>query len=109
MSGQVVLLKLSNLIHFQRQLYEGFVDAAMKTALHLREYEDMLNQEDIYSLLALASCANRAFGTCSRAFIKLESLDELSPGNFLDNLKEGRRKEKLERKIVNRKKEKTRK
>jgi hypothetical protein len=25
-------------------LYEGFVDAAMKTALHLREYEDMLNQ-----------------------------------------------------------------
>ena len=28
----------------QRQLYEGFVDAAMKTALHLRDYEDMLNQ-----------------------------------------------------------------
>ena len=44
----------------------------------------MLNQEDIYSLLALASCANRAFGTCSRAFIKLESLEELSPGNLID-------------------------
>ena len=43
----------------QRQLYEGFVDAAMKTALHLRDYEDILNQEDIYSLLALSSCANR--------------------------------------------------
>ena len=63
----------------QRQLYEGFVDAAMKTALHLRDYEDILNQEDIYSLLALSSCANRAFGTTSRAFIKLESLEELSP------------------------------
>jgi WD repeat-containing protein 35 len=37
-------------------------------------------KEDIYSLLALASCANRAFGTCSRAFIKLESLEELAPG-----------------------------
>ena len=60
----------------QRQLYEGFVDAAMKTALHLRDYEDILNQEDIYSLLALSSCANRQFGTCSRAFIKLEALEE---------------------------------
>ncbi len=72
----------------------------MKTALHMREYEDILNQvmknilhwqlfekvnilgvyllqEDIYSLLALASCANRSFGTCSRAFIKLESMDDL--------------------------------
>ena len=56
----------------------GYVDAGMKTALHLREYEDVLNNEDIYSLLALASCANRAFGTCSKAFIKLESLEELT-------------------------------
>merc|ERR1719510_2698737 len=63
----------------QKQLYEGFVDAAMKTALHLRDYEDILSQQDIYSLLALSSCANRAFGTTSRAFIKLESLEELSP------------------------------
>ena len=59
----------------QRQLYEGFVDAAMKTALHLRDYEDTLNPEDIYSLLALSACANRQFGTCSRAFIRLESLE----------------------------------
>ena len=62
----------------QRQLYEGYVDAAMKTALHLREYEDHLVHEDIYCLLALASCANRAFGTCSKAFIRLEALEELS-------------------------------
>jgi hypothetical protein len=46
----------------QRQLYEGFVDAAMKTALNLREYEDMLNPEEIYSLLGLSSCANREEG-----------------------------------------------
>ncbi len=50
----------------QRQLHEGFVDAAMKTALNLREYDDVLNAEDVYCLLALASCANRAFGTCSK-------------------------------------------
>ncbi len=62
----------------QRQLYEGYVDAAMKTALTLRDYEDILNPEDIYCLLALASCANRAFGTCSKAFIRLESLNDVS-------------------------------
>lgn len=74
--------KGSEAYHFlllaQRQLYEGYVDAAMKTALHLRDYEDVLNQEDIYTLLALSSCANRAFATCSKAFIKLESLENLS-------------------------------
>ncbi|MPC30130.1 WD repeat-containing protein 35 [Portunus trituberculatus] len=60
----------------QRQLYEGYVDAAMKTCLHLRDYEGILDPEDIYGLLALASCANRAFATCSRAFIRLEALPE---------------------------------
>ncbi|XP_030627741.1 WD repeat-containing protein 35 isoform X2 [Chanos chanos] len=62
----------------QRQLYDGNVDAAMKTALHLRDYEDIIPAVEIYSLLAICSSANQAFGTCSRAFIKLESLDSLS-------------------------------
>nr|CAD7434213.1 unnamed protein product [Timema monikensis] len=55
----------------------SFVDAAMKTALHLREYDDILEAEDIFSILALASCANGAFGTCSKAFIKLETLNHV--------------------------------
>lgn len=54
----------------------------MKTCLHLREYEGILDPEDIYGLLALASCANRAFATCSRAFIRLEALTEVSFTNF---------------------------
>ncbi|KAJ8290228.1 hypothetical protein GJAV_G00010260 [Gymnothorax javanicus] len=62
----------------QRQLYDGYMDAAMRTALHLRDYEDIIPAVEIYSLLAVCSAANRAFGTCSRAFIKLESLDSLS-------------------------------
>ncbi|XP_070533961.1 WD repeat-containing protein 35-like isoform X2 [Ptychodera flava] len=62
----------------QRQLYLGYVDASMKTALHLREYEDIIDPVDIYSLLGLAACANRAFGTCSKAFIKLESLETIT-------------------------------
>ncbi|XP_030777410.1 WD repeat-containing protein 35 isoform X2 [Rhinopithecus roxellana] len=62
----------------QRQLYEGYVDAALKTALHLKDYEDIIPPVEIYSLLALCACASRAFGTCSKAFIKLESLETLS-------------------------------
>ncbi|KAM3595435.1 uncharacterized protein V6R79_023511 [Siganus canaliculatus] len=61
----------------QRQLYEGYMENAMRTALHLREYEDIIPVVEIYSLLAICATANRAFGTCSQAFIKLESLESL--------------------------------
>jgi len=49
----------------------------MKTALHLRDYEEYLDPEDIYSLIALTSCVNKNFALASRAFIKLESLQEI--------------------------------
>lgn len=62
----------------QRQLKSGLMHSAVLTALRLREYEDVLNVEDLYTLLALSSCADRAFGTCSKAFIKLESLESLA-------------------------------
>ncbi|XP_055920136.1 WD repeat-containing protein 35 isoform X1 [Eupeodes corollae] len=62
----------------QRQLRFGIVHSAVITALRLRDYEDVLSIEDIFSLLALASCADRSFATCSIAFIKLESLDLVS-------------------------------
>uniref|UniRef100_A0AAQ4Q112 WD repeat-containing protein 35 n=1 Tax=Gasterosteus aculeatus aculeatus TaxID=481459 RepID=A0AAQ4Q112_GASAC len=61
----------------QRQLYDGYMENAMRTALHLREYEDIIPAVQIYSLLAVCAAANMAFGTCSQAFIKLESLDSL--------------------------------
>lgn len=35
----------------QKQLYEGYMDAAMKTALHLREYEGLINAEHAFCLL----------------------------------------------------------
>jgi WD repeat-containing protein 35 len=65
-------------IYYTYISFPGHVDAAMKTALHLREYEDILETEDIYCILALASCASRAFGTCSKAFIRLESLEKVT-------------------------------
>ncbi|XP_017844567.1 WD repeat-containing protein 35 isoform X1 [Drosophila busckii] len=61
----------------QRQLRFGIMHSAVITALRLRDYDDVLPAEDIYSLLALASCADRSFGTCSKAFMKLESLSFL--------------------------------
>uniref|UniRef100_A0A3P9HAW2 WD repeat-containing protein 35 n=1 Tax=Oryzias latipes TaxID=8090 RepID=A0A3P9HAW2_ORYLA len=63
----------------QRQLYAGLMENAMRTALHLREYEDIIPAVEIYSLLAVCAASSRAFGTCSRAFIKLESLEGQSP------------------------------
>uniref|UniRef100_A0A672HZ28 WD repeat-containing protein 35 n=1 Tax=Salarias fasciatus TaxID=181472 RepID=A0A672HZ28_SALFA len=63
----------------QRQLYGGYTENAMRTALHLREYEDVIPAVEIYSLLAVCATASRAFGTCSQAFIKLESLESLGP------------------------------
>ncbi|XP_010085489.1 PREDICTED: WD repeat-containing protein 35-like [Pterocles gutturalis] len=63
----------------QRQLHKGSVDAALKTALHLRDYEDIIPAVEIYSLLALCACANRVFDVCSKAFVKLESLETLRP------------------------------
>ncbi|NWT50042.1 WDR35 protein, partial [Erythrocercus mccallii] len=63
----------------QKQFYKGSADAALKTALHLRDYEDIIPAVEIYSLLALIACKNRAFYTCSKAFVKLESLETLKP------------------------------
>ncbi|KAI4490168.1 hypothetical protein M0802_010893 [Mischocyttarus mexicanus] len=60
-----------------RQIYDGNFDGAMKTALRLREYEDILELEDIYCLLALSSAVNHAFATCSKAFIKLEAFEAI--------------------------------
>ena len=62
----------------QRQLYAGYVDAAMKTALVLRDYEDVIGAVKIHSLLALTACSNRSFGTASKAFIRLESEESLA-------------------------------
>lgn len=61
-----------------RQIYNEDSNAAMKTALRLREYEDILPLEDIYCILALSSAINRSFSTCSKAFIKLEGLDNIT-------------------------------
>lgn len=38
----------------QRQLYSGYMESAMRTAMLLRDYEDVLGPRDIYSLIGEA-------------------------------------------------------
>jgi len=61
----------------QRQLYENNNDQAMKTSLRLSEYEDILDVQTIYSIIALTTYYNKYFAQCSKAFIKLEASTEI--------------------------------
>jgi WD repeat-containing protein 35 len=69
-----------------RQLFKAEPLEAFRTTLRLREYEDLINQERLYALLALSSCACGALATCSRALMKLEVIhpryEELSLNLF---------------------------
>ena len=47
----------------------------MCTAMRLVDYEDILDPVDIYSLIAIASYYAKHYGQCSKAFIRLETLD----------------------------------
>lgn len=62
----------------QRQMYSGNADAAMRTSIKLCEYDDILDQRAVYSLLCLASLRTKFYGICSKGFVKLETLQELS-------------------------------
>ena len=57
----------------------------MKTCIKLCEYDDILEPRDIFSLLILASMYSGYYGVCSKAFVKLETLDNL-PEKDRDNI-----------------------
>lgn len=51
----------------------------MKTSLRLIEYEKELDTKEVYSLVALASYFNKCYKECSKAFVKLERLPDITP------------------------------
>ena len=61
-----------------RQLYDGQFEYARRTSLILQDYEDLLEPVDIYSFIAIACYYSRHYGRCSKAFMKLESIPEMS-------------------------------
>eukprot|EP00761_Pharyngomonas_kirbyi_P009988 gb/GECH01010006.1/.p1 GENE.gb/GECH01010006.1/~~gb/GECH01010006.1/.p1 ORF type:complete len:279 (+),score=66.34 gb/GECH01010006.1/:1-837(+) len=67
-----------------RRLYEGKIKAALTLSLRLTEYNDILPEKNIHCLIAICSFHARQFGTCSRSFIKLESLDTNDKESFSD-------------------------
>ena len=50
----------------------------MKTAMRLIEYEKELGTKEVYSILALSCYFNQCFKECSKAFVKLERLPDLT-------------------------------
>jgi WD repeat-containing protein 35 len=50
----------------------------MKTAMRLIEYEKELQTKDVYSLVALSSFFNECYKECSKAFVKLERLTDVT-------------------------------
>ena len=69
----------------QKQLYENRFEYARRTASVLAgHFEDILDPAELYSLLALASYHSRHYGTCSRAFARLEALSSPSASAYAD-------------------------
>ncbi|KUF87047.1 WD repeat protein 35 [Phytophthora nicotianae] len=60
-----------------RQLYGGRIDRALRTCLKLSAYEDILEEREIYSLIALTAFYTKHYEQCSKAFVKLETLPGL--------------------------------
>ncbi|TMW62517.1 hypothetical protein Poli38472_005135 [Pythium oligandrum] len=60
-----------------RQLYSGNLERALRTSLKLAGYEDILEDREIYALIALTAFYTKHFEQCSKAFIKLETLPGL--------------------------------
>ena len=62
-----------SLIIFYREF-----NKAMKTAMRLLEYEKELGTKEVYSIVALGCYFNQCFKECSKAFVKLERLPDLT-------------------------------
>ena len=60
------------------QMYHGNLDDSLKTAIRLCEFEDVIHPKIIYSLIALCSFHTEFFSICSKAFVKLETMRDIS-------------------------------
>jgi WD repeat-containing protein 35 len=61
-----------------RQLHQGQAEAAARTAARLSDYDDLVPPDRAEAIAALASYAAARYGSCSRAFVKLESMPTLT-------------------------------
>lgn len=61
----------------QRQLLSGNYDAALRTALNIRRYTDILDTTNVYLFLLLAALCAGYLGVAAKALMKLESMEEI--------------------------------
>ena len=66
----------------QQQFQQNRFPSVMATAYKLQDYTDILDEEAVFSLLALAGAANKCFGVCSKAFTCLESMPHVLAAQF---------------------------
>eukprot|EP01006_Ploeotia_vitrea_P054301 TRINITY_DN67870_c2_g4_i1.p1 TRINITY_DN67870_c2_g4~~TRINITY_DN67870_c2_g4_i1.p1 ORF type:complete len:1236 (-),score=168.86 TRINITY_DN67870_c2_g4_i1:194-3901(-) len=66
-----------------RQAYENQIDSAIITAMRLMEYDDVLDELEVYALIALTAYWAKNWGACSKAFIRLEALEAKPPEDDL--------------------------
>ncbi|CDS38237.1 WD repeat containing protein 35 [Echinococcus multilocularis] len=58
----------------QHHLYLGLFEQALRTAILLRDYDDIFDARKIHSIIALCAVKSGAFATASKAFMKLQNL-----------------------------------
>lgn len=66
----------------QRQLYGGSYADALRTAVRLLDYDDVVPVRQVSAVLALAAVATKNYGLCSSAFVRLESLPPAADERF---------------------------
>ena len=54
------------------------IEAALKTAIRLRYYDDVLDPQQTYSIIAVCAIACHTFEIASKAFTELETLETVS-------------------------------
>eukprot|EP00660_Eupelagonema_oceanica_P015086 gene15086-1525_t len=59
----------------QQQLENEELKEAMNTAMRLAEFDDVLDEVDLYSLMALTAYYAKNYSVCSKAFIRLEAIE----------------------------------
>lgn len=62
----------------QRLLYESDYIGALKASIRLCEYEKEIDPKKLYSLMVIAAYYAENYQQCSRAFVKLKNLPQLS-------------------------------
>lgn len=67
----------------QNQLYKGKLHDALCISYKLQDYGEFIPEKDIYCLLSLASCLDRSFAICSKALMKLKSLETVTQADKL--------------------------